>query len=143
MKIGKHLRNQILFAIVYMVIGTIALITLVILLVSGNIEGKLLGILGGLTFGFLPLGILLLVDVYRIKRNPAMQKQIELKNEERNIFLRDKSGNQAFSLMICLIFGFWLLSLWVNISSSLLFPILLGATSLSYLTFLGLNARKY
>jgi hypothetical protein len=112
-------------------------------LVSGNIEGKLLGIFGGLTFGFLPLGILLLVDVYRIKRNPAMQKQIELKNEERNIFLRDKSGNQAFSLMIILIFGFWLLSLWVNISSSLLFPILLGAMSLSYLTFLGLNARKY
>ena len=143
MKIGKHLRNQILFAIVYMIIGTIALITLVILLVSGNIDGKLLGILGGLTFGFLPLGILLLVDVYRIKRNPAMQKQIELKNEERNIFLRDKSGNQAFSLMICLIFGFWLLSLWVNISSSLLFPILLGAMILSYLTFLGLNARKY
>ena len=143
MNIEKHLKNQILFAIVYIIIGTIALITLVILLVSGNIEGKLLGIFGGLTFGFLPLGILLLVDVYRIKRNPAMQKQIELKNEERNIFLRDKSGNQAFSLMICLIFGFWLLSLWVNISSSLLFPILLGAMILSYLTFLGLNARKY
>jgi len=121
MNIEKHLKNQILFAIVYIIIGTIALITLVILLVSGNIEGKLLGIFGGLTFGFLPLGILLLVDVYRIKRNPAMQKQIELKNEERNIFLRDKSGNQAFSLMIILIFGFWLLSLWVNISSSLLF----------------------
>jgi hypothetical protein len=143
MNIEKHLKNQILFAIVYIIIGTIALITLVILLVSGNIEGKLLGIFGGLTFGFLPLGILLLVDVYRIKRNPAMQKQIELKNEERNIFLRDKSGNQAFSLMIILIFGFWLLSLWVNISSSLLFPILLGAMILSYLTFLGLNARKY
>ena len=143
MNIEKHLKNQILFAIVYIIIGTIALITLVILLVSGNIEGKLLGIFGGLTFGFLPLGILLLVDVYRIKRNPAMQKQIELKNEERNIFLRDKSGNHAFSLMIILIFGFWLLSLWVNISSSLLFPILLGAMILSYLTFLGLNARKY
>jgi hypothetical protein len=143
MEILKHLKNQILFAIVYIVIGTIALITLVILLVSGNIDGKLLGIFGGLTFGFLPLGILLLVDVYRIKRNPAMQKQIELKNEERNIFLRDKSGNQAFSLMTCLIFGFWLLSLWVNISSSLLFPILLGVIGVSYFTFLGLNARKY
>ena len=143
MNFEKHLKNQILFAIAYMVIGAIALITLVILLVSGNINGKLLGVLGGSTFGFLSLGILLLVDVYRLKRNPSMQKQIELKNEERNIFLRTKSGNETLSLMVWLTMGLWFLSIWIDMSSSLLFPILLGAMGVSYFTFLGLNARKY
>ena len=143
MNFERHLKNQILFAIAYMVIGAIALITLVILLVSGNINGKLLGVLGGSTFGFLPLGILLLVDVYRLKRNPSMQKQIELKNEERNIFLRTKSGNETLSLMVWLTMGLWFLSIWIDMSSSLLFPILLGAMGVSYFTFLGLNARKY
>ena len=119
MNIEKHLKNQILFAIAYMVIGAIALITLVILLVSGNINGKLLGVLSGSTFGFLPLGILLLVDVYRLKRNPSMQKQIELKNEERNIFLRTKSGNETLSLMVWLTMGLWFLSFWIDMSSRL------------------------
>jgi hypothetical protein len=143
MNVEKHLKSQKIFAMAYIIIGGIALITLIILLVKGNIEGKQLGITTGVTAGFLPLGILLLVDVNRIKRNPAMQKQIELKNEERNIFLRNKSGYEALNLMIWLIFGLWFLNTWVNIASFWVFPVLLGMMSISYFTFLGVNAKKY
>ena len=117
MNIEKHLRSQRLFAIAYIIIGGIALCVFLILLFSGNITGKLPGLFAGLIFGFLPLGILLLVDVNWIKRNTAMQKQIELKNEERNVLLRNKSGYEALNLMIWLIFGLWFLNTWVNIAS--------------------------
>jgi hypothetical protein len=143
MNVEKHLKSQRILAIAYIIIGAIALITLIILLVKGNIDGKLLGIITGLTFGLLPLGILLLVDVIRIKRNPAMQKQIELKNEERNIFLRNKSGNQTLNVMLCVIMGLWFLNMWVDISSLVLFPIILGVTGIAYITLIGINARKY
>jgi hypothetical protein len=117
---------------------------MVILLIAGKLEGKLAGIVGGLTFGFLPLGIGLVVDYYRLKRNPEKwKKQIELKNEERNIFLRNKSGYEAFGLMMFLIGGLWLVNMWVNISTSLLFPVLLGMTSISYFTILTINTNKY
>ena len=144
MNFEKHLKGQILMAIAYMIIGAAALIVLVTLLITGKLEGKLAGIFGGLTFGFLPLGIGLVVDYYRLKRNPEKwKKQIELKNEERNIFLRNKSAYEAFSLMMFLILGLWLVNMWVNISTSLLFPVLLGMTSISYFTILTINTKKY
>jgi hypothetical protein len=125
-------------------IGTVALIALIILLIAGKLDGKLAGIVGGLTFGFLPLGIGLVADYYRLKRNPEKwKKQIELKNEEKNIFLRNKSGYEAFNLMMFLMLGLWLVNIWVNISSSLVFPVLLGMMSFSYFTILTINARKY
>jgi hypothetical protein len=144
MNFEKHLKGQILGAIAYMIIGAAALVVLVTLLITGKLEGKLAGIFGGLTFGFLPLGIGLIIDYYRVKRNPEKwKKQIELKNEERNIFLRNKSGYEAFSLMTFLMFGLWVVNMWVNISSSLIFPVLLGMMSISYFTILGINAKKY
>jgi hypothetical protein len=144
MNFEKHLKQQLILAIAYIVVGVIAVFTMVILLIAGKLEGKLAGIVGGLTFGFLPLGIGLVVDYYRLKRNPEKwKKQIELKNEERNIFLRNKSGYEAFGLMMFLIGGLWLVNMWVNISTSLLFPVLLGMTSISYFTILTINTNKY
>jgi hypothetical protein len=144
MNFEKHLKGQILMAIAYMIIGAAALIVLVTLLIAGKLEGKLAGIFGGLTFGFLPLGIGLIIDYYRVKRNPdKWKKRLELNNEERNIFLRNKSAYEAFSLMMFLILGLWLVNMWVNISTSLLFPVLLGMTSISYFTILTINTKKY
>ncbi len=143
MNVEKHLKSQLLCAIAFMVIGSIALLTLLIIWISGNLDGKLAGIFIGLTLGFLPVGIGLVVDYYRIKRNPVMQKQIELKNEERNVFLRNKSGYEALNLIIWLIFGLWFLNMWVNIASFWVFPVLLGMMGISYFTFLGINAKKY
>jgi hypothetical protein len=143
MNVEKHLKSQLLCAIAFMVIGSIALLTLLTLWISGNLDGKLAGIFIGLTLGFLPVGIGLVVDYYRIKRNPVMQKQIELKNEERNVFLRNKSGYESLNLMIWLIFGLWFLNMWVNIASFWVFPVLLGMMGISYFTFLSINAKKY
>ena len=143
MNVEKHLKSQLLCAIAFMVIGSIALLTLLILWISGNLDGKLAGILGGITSGFLPLGIGLVVDYYRIKRNPVIRKQIELKNEERNVFLRNKSGYEALNLMNWLIFGLWFLNMWVKIASFWVFPVLLGMMSISYFTFLSVNGKKY
>jgi len=147
MNVEKYIKRQIMFAIVFLVIGVIGLGALVVLLILGNTDGNILGALGGLTFGFLPMGIGFLVSILKTKRNPEAIKrtikQMELKNDERNLFLRTKSGNAAFEFSLWLIMGLWFLSIWVNISSRWLFPILLGTMSIIYFISIGINARKY
>ena len=143
MKIEKYLKNQMLMGIAYILGGVVALSTLVILIITGKAEGKAIGITTGITCGFLPLGIGLIWDSRRIRRNPALIKQIELKNEERNIYLRNKSGNEAFNFSIWLLMVLWLLNIWFDISLTMLFPIVLGLMALSYFIILGFNAKKY
>jgi len=147
MNIEKYFQKQIRIALALIIIGVIGLLTFVILLISGNVNGNILGFTGGVAFGFLPMGIGFLISFIRSKRNPDSTKQaikqMELKNEERNVFLRTKSGNEAFGFSAWLIMGLWILNLWVKMSWSLMFPIILGLMSLSYFILIGVNARKY
>jgi hypothetical protein len=50
----------------------------------------------GLTCGFLPTGIGMLIIYKYAKNKPEMKKNIELENEERNIFINTKAGHTAF-----------------------------------------------
>ena len=95
MKTEQFLKNQMRFAVSFIVIGVIALSTLAFLWISGNYD-KLFFVSGAITVATLPLGIATLISLRKVKITPEMIKMIEIKNEKRNIYLNMKSGSTAF-----------------------------------------------
>jgi hypothetical protein len=64
--------------------------------ITGFIFGYQKELMTGLTAGFLPTGIGTMVLYRYAKKKPGMEKNIELENEERNIFINTKAGHIAF-----------------------------------------------
>jgi len=147
MNIRKHLKGQLLFAFASMVIEVIALVIFILLALNGTVRGNIFVYTGTVAIGFLLGGILLVVDYFITSRNPSrkkrIEKQMELNNEERKIFLRTKSGNEAFGFSLWLVMGLWGLSTLVNTSLNTIFPFLLGFMFLSYLVSMVVNTQKY
>jgi hypothetical protein len=147
MNIEKQFKSQLIFAIASMVIGMCAMVMFILLALHGTVKGNILVFAGSIAIGFMFGGILLVVDYFRTSRNPARRKQIEkqrgLYNEERNVFLRTKSGNEAFGFSLWLMIGLWMLSMLVNMSLSMVFPLVLGFMFLSYFVSMFVNTQKY
>jgi hypothetical protein len=147
MNIEKHLKSQFIFAFASMIIGTIAIVAFILLAIYGNVKENIFVFTGTIAIGFLLGGILLVADYFITTRKPArrkrIEKQLELNSDERKIFLRTKSGNEAFGFSLWLMLGLWILSTWVNMSLSMLFPLVLGFMFLSYLVSMVINAGKY
>ena len=147
MNIRKHLKGQLLFAIAAMVFGVIALVIFILLALKGMVKGNIFVFAGTFAIGFLLGGILLVADYLITSRNPArrkrIEKQMELNTEERKIFLRTKSGNEAFGFSLWLVMGLWGLSTLVNTSLNTIFPFLLGFMFLSYFVSMVINTQKY
>jgi hypothetical protein len=147
MNIEKHLKSQFIFAFASMIIGAIAIVSFILLAIYSNVKGNIFVFTGTIAIGFLLGGILLVVDYFRTSRNQLrrkqIEKQLEINNEERDIFLRTKSGNEAFGFSLWLMLGLWMLSTWVNMSLSMLFPLVLGFMFLSYLVSMVINTGKY
>ena len=147
MNFEKQFKSQLLFAIAAMVFGVIALVVFVLLAFKGTVGGNIFVYTGTIAIGFLLGGILLAADYFITIRNPSrkkrIEKQMELNNEERKIFLRTKSGNEAFGFSLWLVMGLWGLSTLVNTSLNTIFPFLLGFMFLSYLVSMVVNTQKY
>jgi predicted lysophospholipase L1 biosynthesis ABC-type transport system permease subunit len=130
-----------------MIIGAIAIVSFILLAIYSNVKGNIFVFTGTIAIGFLLGGILLVVDYFRTSRNQLrrkqIEKQLEINNEERDIFLRTKSGNESFGFSLWLMLGLWMLSTWVNMSLSMLFPLVLGFMFLSYLVSMVINTGKY
>jgi hypothetical protein len=141
MKTEQFLKNQMRFAISFTTIGVIALSTLVILGIYGNYN-KLFFISGGITLGFLPVGIGTLISLLKVNITPEMKKRIEIDNEERNIYLNMKSGSTAFWIIYWVIAFLTILTTLVEISSRLLFPILLVVMPIVFYVLMGIYNRK-
>ena len=141
MKTEQFLKNQMRFAVSFIVIGVIALGTLVILGISGNYN-KLFFVSGAITVATLPLGIATLISLRKVKITPEMRKRIEIKNEERNIYLNMKSGSTAFWIIYWVVTFLALLTTLVEISSRLLFPILLVLMTIVFYILMGVYNRK-
>lgn len=136
MNIEKQFRSHLLFAIAAMIIGVCAMVAFILLALKGTVKGNIFIFTGTIAIGFLLGGILLVIDYFRTSRNPSRRKQIEkqkeLYHEERSVFLRTKSGNEAFGFSLFLVLGLWTLSMLVNMSLAMLFPVVLGFMFLSY-----------
>jgi len=147
MNIEKQFKSQLLFAIAAMIIGVCAMVAFILLALKGTVKGNIFVFTGTIAIGFLLGGILLVIDYFRTSRNPSRRKQIEkqkeLYHEERSVFLRTKSGNEAFGFSLFLVLGLWTLSMLVNMSLAMLFPVVLGFMFLSYFVSMFVNTQKY
>lgn len=83
------MKKDITYAITFIVIGVLAG-------VLGFIFQVARPIMVGIACGFTPTGIGLLLVYNQAKKKPEMMKNIELENEERNVFINSKAGYTAF-----------------------------------------------
>lgn len=109
MSTEKYIKKELLFAQIFIAIGLIAAIV-------GLIFDYQKGLMTGLTAGFLPTGIGTLVLYKYAKKNPKMKKNIELENEERNIFINKQAGHTAFWISYWYIFAAFILHYLIRIS---------------------------
>ena len=109
MKIDKYIKKDIIMAAAFIIIGIVAAIT-------GFVFHYQVGVMTGITAGFLPTGILMIIIYQFAKKKPKMQKNIEIENEERNIFINTKAGSMAFWITYWYIFAVWVLSYIIKIT---------------------------
>ncbi len=147
MNFEKQFKSQLLFAIASIVLGMIASVIFILLALNEKVKGNIYVFAGTIAIGFLLGGILLITDYFITRRRPArrkrIEKQMELNTDERKIFLRTKSGNEAFGFSLWLVMGLWVLSTLVNISLKMVLPFVLGFMFLSYFVSMVVNTQKY
>jgi hypothetical protein len=89
MSFDRYIKKELLYSQIFIIIGIIAGII-------GFVFQYQKGLMSGLTIGFLSAGIGKIL-VYRYAMNkPEMKRNIELQNEERNLFINSKAGHSAF-----------------------------------------------
>src|SRR5690242_20573628 len=109
MNANKYIERKIRYSIIFIVIGVLAgLIGFVL-----EFEKQ---IMIGLTCGFLPTGIGMLLIYTLAKNKENMIKNIEFENEERNVFINSKAGHTGFWVSYWYIFVAFLFSNVVNLS---------------------------
>lgn len=97
MNVEKYIKKDLIFSLVFIIIGIIAGIT-------GFVFGYQKELMTGLTIGFLPTGIGMTIIYRYANKKPELKKNIELENEERNIFINTKAGHTAFWISYWYIF---------------------------------------
>lgn len=89
MSIERYLKKELLYSQIFILVGIIAGIT-------GFIFRYQKDLMFGLTIGFLAAGIGTMLVYKYAKNKPELRKNLELQNEERNIFVNTKAGHTAF-----------------------------------------------
>lgn len=109
MSFQKIIRKELIYSLVFTLIGLIAGVTA---LVFNYQKGLMIGI----TAGFLPTGIGSMLIYKYAGKNDKMKKNIELENEERNIFINTKAGYTAFWISYWYIFAAVILNYVVKLT---------------------------
>lgn len=136
MNINKYIKRQAWGYSAMLIIGIAALFTGYILKFETQV-------MSGIVFGFLPVGIGGLIIMLYSRKNPKMYRNIEMEADERNVFIRNKTGATAFWITMWYVFA---LNLYSNIGnltpfqfsfSTLIFMIVV------YFLMLFINISKY
>ncbi|AEY64528.1 hypothetical protein [Clostridium sp. BNL1100] len=136
MSIEKYIKKELLFSQLFIIIGLIAAIT-------GFIFGYQKELMTGLTAGFLPTGIGVMVLYKYARKKPEMKKNIELENEERNIFINTKAGHSAFWVSYWYIFVAVILYNIIKITLLKFLTVTLFFMAIMYFTFVFIYHKKY
>jgi len=136
MNVNEKVRKEIFFSKIFILVGLMAA-------VAGGIFNYQKDMMLGLTMGFFPTGIgLFLVYKYSLK-NPSMLKNIELENEERNLFINREAGYSAFWISFLYMFIAVMLSNMVNIPFKTFGIFTLFFMPAIYFLFIFLFHKKY
>ncbi|WP_333888054.1 hypothetical protein [Clostridium sp.] len=96
-----------------------------------------------MAFGFTPTGIGMFLIYRNSRKNPKMIKNIQLENEERNIFINTKSGYFAFWVVYWYMLISVILSNIINISFHKFGIFTLIFMSIVYFSIVIINHRRY
>ncbi|MCE5345321.1 MAG: hypothetical protein LLG13_03385 [Bacteroidales bacterium] len=97
----------------------------------------------GLTIGFLAAGIGTMFVYKYAKNKPELRKNLELQNEERNIFVNTKAGQSAFWVSYWYIFIAVILSYSLSISLQQFLIITLFFMPIVYFFLVFIYHKKY
>jgi hypothetical protein len=136
MSVEKYIKKELLYSQVFIIIGLIAGIL-------GFIFEYQKGLMTGITAGFLPTGIGTFVLYKYAKKKPGMKKNIELKNEERNIFINSKAGHTAFWVSYWYIFAALVLHYSIRISLLQFLIVTIIFMPVVYFLFVVIYHKKY
>lgn len=136
MNVHKYIKRQVLSYSAMLIIGVAALFT-------GYILKYETQVMSGIVFGFIPVGIGGLAITFYSRKNPQMYRNIEIETDERNMFIRNKTGATSFWIT------FWYVCALTIFSTSLsIAPYQVGAytlffMSIIYFIMLFINMNRY
>ena len=133
---SKEIRYYIRFSGIFIFIGTLALILGFVFKFQTNS-------MSGIAIGFTPTGIgMLLITLYS-RKNPTMLKNMELEQEERNVFINTKAGHTSFWISYWYVFVAVTFGNLFNLSLQKFCIITLFFMPITYFLFLFIYHRKY
>jgi hypothetical protein len=136
MSTEKYIKKELLYSQVFIIIGLIAAIT-------GFVFQYQKWLMLGIAAGFLPTGIGTMIIYKHARKKPEMKKNIELENEERNIFINTKAGHTAFWVSYWYIFAAVILYNIVKISLLQFLIVTLFFMPVMYFLFVFIYHKKY
>lgn len=91
-------KKNLIFYVLFLLVGICCIIYTILQETSGK---SVNGIIIGLSSGFGVTGILGIISSVKLIRNPKKAEEIEIyKNEERNVFIREKTNSSVYT--VCL-----------------------------------------
>ncbi|WP_425806063.1 hypothetical protein ACHOLT_04505 [Desulfitobacterium sp. Sab5] len=136
MSFEGYIKKELLYSQIFILIGVIAGII-------GFVFQYQKELMSGLTIGFLCTGIgQILVYRYAMKK-PELKKNIELQNEERNLFINTKAGYSAFWVSYWYIFIAVILNKAVRISLVQFLVVTLFFMPIIYFLFVFIYHKKF
>lgn len=136
MSVDRYVKKGVIFSLIFIAIGVLSGMT-------GFIFNFHKEVMTGLTAGFLPTGIGMLILYQLSKNKPEMLKNIELENEERNIFINTKAGCTAFWICFYYIFASVILYHLIELSFLTFLILTLCFMPILYFTLVIVYHKKY
>ena len=131
----EYLKKEIIYSGVFILIGIVALLGFIV----GFEKSTMLGLMSG----FIPTGVGIFF-VYQIgKKKPKFVNNLQLENEERNIFINTKAGHTAFWVSYGYICIAIILSNVINISMQRFAIFTLIFMPIVYFLLIGMYHKKY
>lgn len=136
MTVEKKASKEIIYSAIFIFIGVLALIL-------GYGFKFQTHSMSGIAIGFTPTGIGMLLIYLYSRKNPTMLKNIELENEERNVFINTKAGNRAFWVSYWYVFIAVMFGSLFDLSLQTFCIMTLFFMPITYFSFLIIYHRKY
>jgi hypothetical protein len=132
---AESMKKEMIYSGVFILVGILALISFLV-----GFEKPLML---GLTIGFIPTGVGMLVIYQMAKRHPAAAKNLQLEKEERNIFINSKAGHTAFWISYWYVLIVSVFSNVINVSMQKFAIFTLVFMPVVYFLFIAIYHRKY
>lgn len=132
----KRVRREIIFSEIFILIGILALL-------AGFVFNFQKNIMIGLAAGFTPTGIGMLAIYIYATKHPKLMKNMELENEERNMFINTKAGHTSFWISYWYVFVAAIFGNLLNLSFQSLCIFTLFFMPFIYFIFIFIYHKRY